>query len=108
MRRAHTSFASFRHSKPYPHLGATPPKTQKKRALPDTCKEWDEDVVAEDAVTEDVTIRQKTPQTPVPPPQPSPRPTNQQTSETRPQKRKQAEGPTPPALDAQAQPNKKR
>ena len=42
------------------------------------------------------------------PPQPSPCHTNQQPSETRPQKRKQAKGPTPPALEAHAQPNKKR
>ena len=42
------------------------------------------------------------------PPHPSPRPTNQQNLEARPQKRKQAEGPTPPAPEAQAQPSKKR
>ena len=34
-----------------------PTKTQKKRVLPDTCKEWDEDVGTEDNVAEDVTIR---------------------------------------------------
>ena len=57
--------------------------------------------------TEDITIRQKTPRTLVPSPQPSPRPANQQTSGTRPQKRKQAAGPTPPAQDPPALPNKK-
>ena len=73
--------------------------------MPETCEEWDE---ADDADADDVTIRQKTPRTSVPSPQPSLRPANQQILGTRPQKRKQAEGPTPPALDAQAQPNKKR
>ena len=85
---------------PTPISAPPPPKTQKQRVLPVTCEEWDE---AEDAYAEDVTIRQKTPRTSMPFPQPSPRPANQQTSGTRPQKRKQAEEPTP-----SAQPNKKR
>ena len=65
---------------------ALPPlsKTQNKRALPDTCKEWDEDAVAEDNVAEDVTIRQKTPQPSVIPTQLSPRPTNQEATPPRP------------------------
>ena len=88
---------------PTPLSTPLPPKTQEKRALPQTCEEWDDDAVAED-----VTIRQKTPRTSVPPPQLSPCFTNQQTSETQPQKWKQAETPTPRPPEAQAQPNKKR
>ena len=50
---------------PTPISAPPPPKTQKQRVLPVTCEEWDE---AEDIVTEDVTIRQKTPKTSVPSP----------------------------------------
>ena len=87
---------------------APPPltNTQKKRAFPDTCKEWDEDADTEENVAKDVTIQQKMPQPSVMPPQPSPRPTTQQATSPRPQKRKQAEGPTPPAPKAQAQQNR--
>ena len=90
---------------PTPISAPPPPKTQKRWALPVTYDGWDE---AEDAVAEDITIRQKTPKTSVPSPRPSPRPANQQTSGTWPQKWKEAEEPTPPALDSQAQPYKKR
>ena len=81
-----------------------PPKTQRQRAVTATRVEWDE---AEEAIPEDVTIRQRPPRTSMTSPQPSPRPTSQQPSAIRQQKRKQAEEPTPPAPDAQDQPPKR-
>ena len=88
---------------------ASPPtQPQQKRAVPDTCQEWEEETGTEDNTADDVTIRQPTPRPSVTPPEPSPRPTTQQAAPPRPQKRKQAEETTPPAPEAQTQPSKKR
>ena len=51
---------------PTPTSAPPPPKKHKQRALPVIRVEWDE---AEEPITEDVTIRQKTPRTSVPSPQ---------------------------------------
>ena len=85
-----------------------PPQPQQKRAVPETCQEWEEEAGTEDNVAEDVTIRQRTPRPSVTPPEPSPRPTTQQVAPPRLQKRKLVEEPTTQAQEAQTQPNKKR
>ena len=80
-----------------PASAPPPTQPQQKRAVPETCKEWEE-TGTEDNTVDDVTIRQPTPRpsvkSPEPSqthpkpsvtsPEPSPRPTTQQASPSRP------------------------
>ena len=42
---------------PHPASAPPPPQNQRKRAIPETCQEWEEETNPEDHPTDDVTIR---------------------------------------------------
>ena len=62
---------------PHPASARPPPQTQRKRAIPETCQEWEEETNPEDHPTDDVTIRQPPSCSSITTPEPSPQTTTE-------------------------------